>query len=172
MKVALSLGVSMLQAWLDSGSTHNFILEAAAARCGLKFEERTGLQVAVANGERLPCLGGRVHDQNFTVDLFVLPLAGYDIVLGTQWLASPRPIWWDFSRLTMAFWWRDHHVEWSGLADSPRHRLHALTSPTTMEALLHNFEHIFAKLQGLPPPHPCDYRIHLLPGTPPVAVRP
>ncbi|WVZ49394.1 hypothetical protein U9M48_000760 [Paspalum notatum var. saurae] len=135
MKVAISLGASTLQALLDSGSTHNFISEVATARCGLRFEARTGMRVAVGNGERL---SGRltINTEEFTADLFVHPLAGYDVVLGTQWLASVGPILWDFSRRTMAFWWRDHHVEWTGLDDPPRHRLHALSSPMALEALL------------------------------------
>ncbi|WVZ93488.1 hypothetical protein U9M48_039463 [Paspalum notatum var. saurae] len=75
------------------------------------------MKVSVTNGERLPCLGVyrsasfTINAEPFTADLFVLPLAGYDIVFGTQWLASLGPILWDFSRLTIGFWRRDHHVE-------------------------------------------------------------
>ena len=38
--------------------------------------------------------------------------------------------------------------------------------------LLRQFELVFAEPQGLPPAHPYDHRIHLLPGAAPVAVRP
>jgi len=84
MKVPLSLGTTMIQELLDSGSTHNFVSEAAAA--GLQFQARTGMKVSVANGERLPCLGVyrsasfTINAEPFTADLFVLPLAGYDSV--------------------------------------------------------------------------------------------
>ncbi|KAJ0092850.1 hypothetical protein Patl1_25137 [Pistacia atlantica] len=37
------------------------------------------------------------------VDLYVLPLEGYDIVLGTQWLQALGPVIWDFSRMVMRF---------------------------------------------------------------------
>jgi hypothetical protein len=37
-----------------------------------------------------------IHDDTFLVDLFVMPLAGYDMVLGTKWLATLDPILWDF----------------------------------------------------------------------------
>ena len=45
--------------------------------------------VTVANGERVPCLSMYhdtpfiIGDEDFTVDFFVLPLVGYDVVLDT-----------------------------------------------------------------------------------------
>jgi len=77
------------------------------AICG--WNARGGLKVTVANGERVPCLGVfrntafAINGEPFAADLFVLPLAGYDIVLGTQWLAALGPILWDFGTLTMSF---------------------------------------------------------------------
>ncbi|KAJ0051484.1 hypothetical protein Pint_01715 [Pistacia integerrima] len=35
------------------------------------------------------------------IDLFLLPLEGYDIVLGTQWLRTLGVINWDFTQLRM-----------------------------------------------------------------------
>ncbi|CAN6338740.1 unnamed protein product [Urochloa humidicola] len=37
---------------------------------------------------------------------------------------------------------------------------------------MYQFADLFAEPTTLPPPHTCDHQIHLLPGTPPVAVRP
>jgi len=39
----------------------------------------------------------------FRTDLFILPLAGCDAVLGIQWLRTLGPILWDFSDLKMEF---------------------------------------------------------------------
>ncbi len=39
----------------------------------------------------------------FKADLFVLPLAGCDVVLGIQWLRLLGPILWDLVALTMEF---------------------------------------------------------------------
>ena len=63
----------------------------------------------MADGERVTCLGVlrrtpiSITGEAFKVDLFALPLASYDVVLGTHWLASLGPILWDFSALTMSF---------------------------------------------------------------------
>jgi hypothetical protein len=46
----------------------------------------------------------------FCVDLFVMPLAGYDIVLDMQWMATIGPIVWNFNAQTMEFQWEGHDV--------------------------------------------------------------
>ena len=74
------------------------------------------MKVTVANGERVPCpsmyraTAFSIDGETFSTDFFALPLAGYDVVLSTHWLASLRPILWDFRALTMSFWHRDHRV--------------------------------------------------------------
>ena len=63
----------------------------------------------MANGERVSCPGMyraaafSIDGETFSTDFFALPLAGYDVVLGTHWLASLGPILWDFRALTMSF---------------------------------------------------------------------
>jgi hypothetical protein len=98
IQVKVSVGTATFTALLDSGSTHNFIAEAAARRTGLPVQPRPRLTATVANGEKIACPGVIRHaplsidNTSFTVDLFVMPLAGYDIVLGTQWMATLGPI--------------------------------------------------------------------------------
>jgi hypothetical protein len=41
-----------------------------------------------------------------------------------------------------------------------------------MDTLLKSYSNIFEEPRGLPPQWSHDHRIHLLPGTPPIAVRP
>jgi hypothetical protein len=71
----------------------------------------------------------------------------------------------------MAFWWLDHRVKWTGLG-VPHPQAFALTNDNHLQLLLAEFADVFAEPSGLPPPRPFDHRIHLLPSTPPVAVRP
>jgi hypothetical protein len=78
----------------------------------------------------------------------------------------------------MAFTCDGRHVFRQGIG-STRHdvqstcRLNVIhNEPELLDTLLHSFEDVFAEPQGLPPARACDHRIHLLPNTPPVAVRP
>ena len=63
----------------------------------------------MAIGERLSCLGVIrqakliTHRDLFPIDLFIMPLPGYDVILGTQWLAALGPILWDFGARAMSF---------------------------------------------------------------------
>jgi hypothetical protein len=98
MQIAVGLGAALLVALLDSGSTHNFISEEAARRTGLPLRQRPHPTAMVANGERITCAGVirdaplLINDYPFSAGLFVMPLAGYDVVLGTKWLGALGPI--------------------------------------------------------------------------------
>jgi hypothetical protein len=65
--------------------------------------------VKVANGERLQSYGSckstdvLVQGEQFNVDCYTLPLKGFDVILGIQWLKSLDPIVWEFAALSMAF---------------------------------------------------------------------
>ena len=72
----------------------------------------------MASGECVPCTGVyrrapfSINGDQFFADFFALPLPGYDVVLGTQWLATLGPILSDFAAFTMSFWHKDHPVFW------------------------------------------------------------
>jgi hypothetical protein len=179
MQLRITIGDITLLALLDSGSTNNFISEEAATRTSMKLHQRASMKVTVANGEQVPCLGVLrqasfiINGDNFTADLFVLPLARYDVVLGTNWLASLGPILWDFSSRTMSFWPRDRQVRWQGVAGPEATTLHTTSAgDNLLEALLTVFADVFTEPQGLPPPRSRDHNIILTPGAQPAAVRP
>ena len=109
IQVTVSVGGASFLALLDSGSTHSFIGEDAACRTGLPVQGRPHMTATVANGERVACPGViqnapfSIADTMFHTDLFVMPLAGYDVVLGTRWLGTLGPIAWDFATRSMSF---------------------------------------------------------------------
>jgi hypothetical protein len=178
MKLQVRIKGMTLVTLVDTGSTHNFLKEGLPPQLGLSVTPREGLSVKVANDERVT--SGRVchatymdiGSEHFITNLYILPLDVLDIVLGVQWLRTLGPILWDFDNLTMSFWRDGHRVWWTGLGGlAPR--CNALLTPRgLMEALLESFTDIFTESSGLPPSRWHDHRIHLLPGTTPVAVRP
>ena len=90
----VQLGVASLVALVDTGLTHNFIGESTATRMGLIVQPRPQMTTTVANGEKVACPRVLRHasivieGMKFHVNLYVMPLTGYDIVLGSQWMAK------------------------------------------------------------------------------------
>lgn len=93
----------------DLGSSHNFVCQKMAKKAGLQPVFKGHLEVMVASGEKLVSLGKCSQTQinlqchPIVVDFYLLPIEGYDVIPGTQWLSSLGPIEWDFSKLFMNF---------------------------------------------------------------------
>ena len=179
MQITVGLGPLRLVALLDSGSTHNYIAEDAARRSGLPLHQRPRLTALVANGERVACAGVLraapllVDGESFLADLFVMPLAGYDIVLGTHWLGALGAVVWDLSRQRLSFQRRGRTFSWTSVAPPSSPALRAtLDTDSLLEALLLAYGGVFADPTGLPPVRAHDHRIMLKPDAQPVAVRP
>jgi len=171
-----------LLALLDTGSTHNFLRGTTMRRLGLSPAGGEQLRVTVANGDRLPC-EGIAHDvpisiagEVFSITCVGLDLGSFDLILGVDYLRTLGPILWDFGAMTMAFSRQGRRILWRGVGGSagPAHTAAVTTDiqQPLLDRLLHQHAAIFEEPQGLPPARPYDHRIHLLPGTPPVAVRP
>jgi hypothetical protein len=128
MRVRGMLGKHGITSLMDSGSTHNFLSISWAEKIGLKPNHAGLLQVTVANGEKLECRGVCkglllwLQGEPFVVDFFLLALEGSDAVLGTQWFQTLGPIWWDFGKLWMKFWWKGRELELRGMK-APKDRV-------------------------------------------------
>lgn len=158
MQIAVALGPASLVALLDSGSTHNFISEVAARRSGMPLHIRPRLTAMVANGERVTCAGVlkaaplTIDGVLFPADLFVMPLAGFDVVLGTHWLGALGPIVWDLASRRMSFQHQGRTVCWSGMPTPGAPALTATTdSELLLDGLLATSGDLFAEPTRLPP---------------------
>jgi hypothetical protein len=133
----------------------------------------------VTNSECVACAGIirdaplTIGGTSFPADLYVIPLVGYDVVLSTRWLAVLSPIVWDFSNHAVSFTYQGRAFCWQGLA-SPRAPAVSTTtaSCSLLEELLADFDDVFDEPYGLPPSRSRDHSITLMPGAPPVAIRP
>lgn len=179
MQLHVRLAGKMLLVLVDSRYMHTFVAEGTTKRLGITVSPRPGMKVAVANGDRVECSGLcrdvqlAIGEEDFTVDCFAIPLDGFEVVQGVQWLRTLGPITWDFQCLSMSFWRIDHRVTWHGVGaphDSPH--IHSIASQDPLLELLREFSNIFEPPQGLPLERQQDHRINLLPGTDAIAVRP
>jgi hypothetical protein len=111
---------------IDSGSTHNFVDAKLAASLGIQPQPSDRITVQIANGQEVASPGRsrevevKLQGVIFRTDLFILPLAGCDAVLGIQWLRTLGPILWDFSALTMQFTLGGVPCTLQGLRQGPR----------------------------------------------------
>lgn len=173
MWTRVEIGSSSLVALLDSGSTHNFIAEEVIAASCVTIRPRFGLSVMVANGDCVISVGLcramtiRIDHEEFTLDCYAMPLNGFDVILGVQWLGTLGPITWDFSNMTMSFARQGQHVTWTGLPTLP-HSSHALACTGTN--LLDDISDLFVEPHGLPPVREIAHRIHLKKGTDAIVV--
>ena len=168
-----------ITALVDSGSTHTFMASSTVDRLGFSPEPLSGVHVKVANGERLQssgvCRAVRViiGGEPFNIDVFVIPLEGYELVLGYRWLRSLGSFNWDCARQRLSFWNGGRRVRLVGKGAPSRPRLAAAVAAIDyLQLLLDSFADLFEPPTTLPPSRSFDHHIHLLPGTAPVAVRP
>lgn len=151
MKIPVWVGSTRLMALLDSGSTHNFIADDAVQRTGILLQPQDSIRVAVANGDHVSSNGVcrglqlRIDQRLYTLDCFSIPLVGFDIVLGVQWLSTLGPILWDFQQMTLTFRHNDQTITWRGLS-VPSASIHALSTPSAevMTTMLEEFGALFA----------------------------
>ncbi|XP_068638487.1 uncharacterized protein [Aristolochia californica] len=163
---------------VDSGSTHNFISQPAAEQLGLVVQQQTSLSISVANGAKITSVGISpathfdIEGHAFIANFLVIPLSGFDLVLGIKWLQLLGPILWEFQALTMTFT-EDHRQIILHDTQAPvpcalqAVQVHS-TDNCKLSQLLTEFEDIFQEPTALPPIRHCDHRIHLKMGIEPI----
>jgi hypothetical protein len=195
MKVAgqiYSLSTTML---LDSGSSHNFVSESLATLSGLRPSQSQKVRVTMASGEKLTSKGKcsripiKLGSFLTQVDFYILPLEGYDMVLGTHWLRTLGEIVWDFSKLNMRFTSNGEDVVLRGILDQMVKFKREVSKPAQgawgqllalednakfhpeLFQLLSTYEDIFKEPSGLPPTRTQDHQIPLQPRSIPVCAK-
>ncbi|XP_068649006.1 uncharacterized protein [Aristolochia californica] len=132
MQVKDKLHHLLLLALVDFGSTHNFISEPATKQLGLEIQQQNGLSVSMANGAKIASVGlcantpFTIEGHSFKADLLVIPLAGFDLVLGVKWLQLLGPILWDFQARTMTFAAQQGQITLQGIMAQVPNALHTL----------------------------------------------
>ena len=136
----------MIQILLDSGSSNNFLQPKIANCLKLPIEPASNFQVLVGNGNSLVAEGlvkqleVMVQGHSLKLLVYLLPIAGADLVLGATWLATLGPHVSDYSQLTLKFYKDNQFVTLRG--DHPK-----LLSPAQFNQLRRmNHTHVIAKV--------------------------
>jgi hypothetical protein len=164
---------------IDTRSTHNFIGVDAARWAGLPIEPHPRLTATVANGEHVACprvlcqATVLIDEMAFGIDLYVMPLVGYDVVLGTHCMATLGDIVWNLAASTMAFKQVERDVCWRGVATPSPPRPHTTdTTELLLDEVFDSFSDVFVELTSLPLECGHNHHIVLKPSVGPVAVCP
>ncbi|XP_068653843.1 uncharacterized protein [Aristolochia californica] len=182
MQVRTGLQHLQLLALVDSCSTHNFISQPAVEQLGLVIQHNTGISVSVANGGKIssavnsPSTEFCIEGHSFVTNFMVIPLAGFDLVLGIKWLQTLRPILWDLKALTMTFTTDPHQITLHSTLVTALCTLQELQvqcdEHCKLNTLLTKFDDLFQAPTALPPIRQYDHCIRLKLGTEPVVVQP
>nr|KYP63732.1 Transposon Ty3-G Gag-Pol polyprotein [Cajanus cajan] len=110
MRFQGSINGVTVQILLDSGSSDNFLQPRIAHYLNLPIEPIPSFQVLVGNGNALEVEGlvrdvtVSVQNHKLRIPVYLLPIAGADLVLGASWLATLGPHVSDYSALTLKFY--------------------------------------------------------------------
>lgn len=147
-------------------------------------------RVKVAGGGILTCSTYIPHcdwvcdNLSFTSSFKILPLKGYDGIVGMDWLSSHSPQVIDWQQKWLAF---QHKGAWVCLQGSMSEtfactivELHMVQSndsvkvslPAKVQAILDMFASVFSDPVGLPPRRAVSHSIPLIEGARPVQIRP
>ncbi|XP_026428893.1 uncharacterized protein LOC113324818 [Papaver somniferum] len=183
---------------IDTGITHSFIDSQLTEQLGIHASPTGHMVVTVANGDSTiskgicHTLGWEMHGNQFSFDLRVLPLGGYDMVLGDDWLHHPDDITFSFSQLRISFMHQGNHITLQGSSSNPSLSLISASAfkkyvkskvptllgqffsnstspppptPSFLTLLVNSYSDIFAEPSQLPPPRALDYKIPLKPNS-------
>ncbi|KAF3791401.1 hypothetical protein EJ110_NYTH07076 [Nymphaea thermarum] len=93
----------------DTGSTHNFLNSNLAHLVEGKITPQSSFNVLVGNGEKMVCnevckgVNLEMQKTPFTIDLYLLPIGGVDLVLGIQWMKPLKRTLLDWENMTLTF---------------------------------------------------------------------
>lgn len=103
------IGKISVQVLVDGRSSNNFIQPRIAKFLKLLVQPAPGFKVLVGNGQYLTVEGVitelpvLIQGHKLTVPVYLLPVAGTDLILGTTWLATLGPHVADYADMTIKF---------------------------------------------------------------------
>jgi hypothetical protein len=193
---------------VDSGSSASFLgSHLMGVMSGVQLLAKP-VRVKVADGRTfvskywVPNFKWLCGGLTFSTDFKILPLGGYDIILGMDWLECHSPMEVHWAEKWLEFDYNHRRVQLQGVqpkiqtcysltcfqlgslirqeAVEQLLELHGVESgdtaatlvPKSIKRVVDQYQHLFLKHTGLPPKREVDHAIELLPGAPPFRLRP
>jgi hypothetical protein len=109
-----------VQVLIDGGSSDNLLQPRIAKFLKLPIEPGPAFRVLVGNGEIMDAegvikdLSVKIQGNELRVPVFLLPVAGADVILGASWLATLGPHVADYASLTLKFFLNGKFVTLQG----------------------------------------------------------
>ncbi|KAJ4788261.1 polyprotein [Rhynchospora pubera] len=203
------IGSIPICALIDSGSTHSFINPHIVHQLSLPTIFTTPLSVKIADGSKLSTnklcqnLSFQLQGTEFSGDLRVLEIQGYDVILGMDWLSQfgLMTVDWNQGALYIKHQGQDVKLQVENISaevhicqqefnlqkeakkGSEIFIAHLFASELVegkqlqvssplVQHVLDSFADIFQEPSSLPPPRAIDHKIHLLPDSKPINLRP
>ena len=192
---------------MDSGSTHSFIHPQVLRDINCTISRTIPMIVMMANGEKMVtdtrCEGltYSIQGYQFTDNLRVLNIQGYDVILGINWLAQYRPMQVDWLEKWIAFEKNGKPVKLQMREECAQIKMcqtvniekeirnggevivaqvmlikpesnHTKTQNKEIKQVLARYSEIFKESTTLPPKRQFDHHIPLIPGAKPVNLMP
>jgi hypothetical protein len=191
------IGKCIVVALVDTGNSGTFIDTKFALIAGCKVSTARTMNVIVANGAELKgkasCTDCQytVQGYKFKNDFRLLQLKGYDIILGTDWMLTHKPLKWDFRTQALkiryyglqkvVFTHESQSLECTVISSETVEKALSQAGlgviiyankqsntpeeiPAAVSDLLQEFPRIFSEPEHLPPSRECDHQIVLQPG--------
>lgn len=193
-------------ALVDSGSTNTFmdLSFATTTKCTIARNDLQTVHIAgggkLQTGAHIPSANYSIQGHEFSNSFKLLPLKGYEIILGCDWLLEHSPISLDFDeRLMTINWKREKTITLQdktfakGIPPISLHKLIASKNKITegyflfpkakdktetapiensVKEVLQEFQDVFETPTELPPQRGFDHAIPLKTGSEPPALRP
>jgi Reverse transcriptase (RNA-dependent DNA polymerase)/Retroviral aspartyl protease/Retrotransposon gag protein len=208
MKFKGQLGNTPIYALIDSGSTHSFINPMALQGQKCQVQETNPMVVMVANGEKMvtdskcTSLHFSIQGFDFEHELRLLPVRGYDMILGLDWLSQFGPMTVDWKHKWVEFPLHSQMVklqvqdekviiqmcEGVEIEKEVRNQSEIMVAhiwlceaepgkgsapvATKLQEVLKQFPEVFDGTSNTPPCRDIDHRIPLQPNSHPVNLRP
>ena len=119
---------------IDGGSTHSFLYEHTATKLRCELVQTRPMKVQVANGNHLvsqyECrdFSWKIDDKEFKTAVRTLPMGGYDLVLGVDWIGSFGLVTFDYKKLLLQFQYQGKRVTLKGNSHSNNPRIQQMSA--------------------------------------------